>query len=144
MLINDAGSFPWNLVNGSYGSNIMTQSNTITYSLTSTLNVATMSFTATPSYYAPNTVVNTAFSELYITFSLPSTTIWAPLVYINLQKGGFIPNSFHCQTPTFSLCRVYKKFTRIIIAQFNSLFPAGTDFIMDTLSAFTLYAPSHV
>jgi hypothetical protein len=81
-----------------------------------------LTVTDSPNIYASPQFVNLLHTSAYsLTITLTSSTILNPIVYIDFQKSGFIPDQSFCSSASvFSYCRVYKKVRNIIVAQFTT------------------------
>lgn len=127
-LINEGSSFPPFVGNNAvYGGFYWIPS---TNSL-SFVNVAAplgLSVSENPAIYSVQNFVNKRWTSAYtMTLTLSSGSIVDPIVYIDFQKGGFIPDQSICNSLSdFAYCRVYNTYRNIIVARFKTAISVTT------------------
>lgn len=96
-----------------------------------------------PAIYSVPKYVNLAWSSAYtMTLTLSTGSIVDPIVYIDFQKGGFIPDSSICDSLSiFTYCRVYNKYRNIIVAKFTT--SIGVTSVAFTKGSSDLLYPKH-
>ena len=116
-LINKGSSYPPDISSSTtYGGFHRIPSNTITFATTPGLNTLTLN--ENPSVYSSPKIVNTKHTSTYtLSLNLDSGSILNPIVYVDFQKSGFIPDESFCADNTvFKYCRVYNTYRNIIVA----------------------------
>lgn len=96
-----------------------------------------------PDAYSVPQYVNLPYTSAYsLTLTLSTSTILNPIVYVDFQKSGFIPDQSFCASAlTFSYCRVYNKYRNIIVAKFIT--PTSTSTVQFTKGSTNLQYPKH-
>jgi len=124
-----------------YGGFYQTISNNVSFAATAT-NTATLIETSNPSLYGNTSFVNTFLNDYTLTTTFPASSV-QPIIYIDFQKGGIIPNAQFCTNTFFLQCRVYTTLRHILVAQFKSSFAAPSNLVIDSNFAFFTYLPKH-
>lgn len=95
-------------------------SNTLTF--VSAAAPLSLTISENPVIYSVPRYVNLAHTSSYtLTLTLNTGSIVDPVVYIDFQKSGFIPDQSFCASlSTFTYCRVYNTYRNIIVAKFST------------------------
>jgi hypothetical protein len=91
--------------------------------------------------YNINAYVNTAYTNYLLNIDLGAVSLNQPYIYIDFQKGGIKPDLRLCSTGAFIVCRIYKTFRRIMIAQFSSSFSPSTLLTFSNGGGYFIYLP---
>lgn len=141
-LINEGSSFPpWVADNRFYGGFYwITAQNSVPF--TSLTAPGAITISESPSIYSTGRYVNLFHTSAYsLTLTIPST-ILDPIVYVDFQKSGFIPDQSFCSSAAvFAYCRVYNTIRNIIVAQFSTAISVPS--VTFTKGAVNLQYPKH-
>lgn len=143
-VVNDEGAVSTNNTNYSaYGGYFHQISNTITISSTppGLLSLSLLEFSS-PGIYTPSASTHTYLDtySLSATFSSSSTQ---PIVYIDFQKAGIIPDSKFCNKTFFIQCRVYRTLRHVLVGQYLGSWSSSSTLVIDSNYQFTVSLPSH-
>lgn len=86
--------------------------------------------------------MNTLQSDYTLRITAPLNLV-QPIVYIDFQKGGIIPDDRLCNNTFFLYCRVYTTYRHILVAKYKLTYSSGTDMLIDSNFAFTTSLPKH-
>jgi hypothetical protein len=141
-LINEGSSFaPWVADNRFYGGYYwIAAQNSVTF--TNLVAPQTITISESPTIYSASRYVNLFHTSSYVlTLNIPST-ILDPIVYIDFQKSGFIPDQSFCSSAAvFAYCRVYNTLRNLIVAQFSTGISVSS--VQFTKGSVNLQYPKH-
>ena len=141
-LINEGSSFaPWVDDNRFYGGFYWIASqNSVPFTNMPLPQPITLS--ESPTIYSVDRYVNLFHTSSYVLqLNIPSV-ILDPIVYIDFQKSGFIPDQSFCSSgAVFDYCRVYNTLRNIIVAQFSTGVSVAS--VQFTKGAVNLQYPKH-
>lgn len=143
-VVNDEGGVSTNNTNYlAYGGYFHQISNTISISSVSPgLQSLSLVEFASPTVYSPWTTTHTYLDSysLSATFSSSSSQ---PIIYIDFQKAGIVPDTKFCNKTFFIQCRVYSRLRHILVGQYLASWSSSSTLVIDSNYQFRVYLPSH-